>query len=241
MRNFKFNPFFVVLLIMMGFSSLRQYSGVAEWMMHMALILPGVIIGLSFHEFAHAAMANALGDPTAKNMGRMTINPISHFDPFGFLALLFLGFGWGVPVPVNPNNLKHKRRDDILISIAGVCMNFIIALIAGGIYVFLFIKGFYPSVDAGMQSMISLLLLYIMQINLVLLVFNLIPIPPLDGFHVFSQLFGFANTDFAAKLEQYGFIILMIALIMGIVDFILGPGVKFLTEMIVELFLHLLN
>ena len=72
MRNFKFNPFFVVLLIMMGFSSLRQYSGVAEWMMHMALILPGVIIGLSFHEFAHAAMANALGDPTAKNMGRMS-------------------------------------------------------------------------------------------------------------------------------------------------------------------------
>ncbi len=229
MNRFRFNPMWIVIIFLMAFSSLRQYSGIMDWLMHIAIVLPGVIIGLSFHEFAHAAMANALGDPTAKNQGRLTVNPMAHFDPFGFLALIFLGFGWGVPVPVNPYNLKKQRRDDILISIAGVCMNFAIAVIFAAIYLIMFKRGFYPSLDAGMGGVLSLLVISIMQINLVLLVFNLFPIPPLDGYHVVAQIFKFSNTPFAAKIEEHGFLILILLLILGVVDLILSPAVGALT------------
>ena len=92
------------------------------------MMLPGIIIGLAFHEFAHAAVAFKLGDPTPKMQGRVTINPLAHIDPVGLAALLFAGFGWGVPVQINPSNFKKRRRDELLVSLAGVTMNLVIAI-----------------------------------------------------------------------------------------------------------------
>ena len=93
------------------------------------LMLPGIIIGLSFHEFAHAWMSDKLGDPTPRRQGRVTINPMAHIDPIGFLALLLVGFGWGKPVQIDPGYYKHRRRDEFLVGIAGVTMNLLIAVI----------------------------------------------------------------------------------------------------------------
>ena len=92
------------------------------------LMLPGIIIGLSFHEFAHAWMSDKLGDPTPRRQGRVTINPMAHIDPIGFLALLLVGFGWGKPVQIDPGYYKHRRRDEFLVGIAGVTMNLLLAI-----------------------------------------------------------------------------------------------------------------
>lgn len=242
MRNRMFaNPTMLILFALMAFSSLRQYSSIMDWAMHKIIILPGIVIGLSFHEFAHAAMANKLGDPTAKNLGRVTIDPRAHFDPFGFLALLFLGFGWGVPVPVNPYNFKKRRRDDILVSVAGVVMNLILAVIFGGIYVFIVMQGYYPDFSGGIMGAVSMMVLYIMQINLVLLVFNLIPVPPLDGFRVAENLFNLHRMPWYDMVERNGFLILLILIILGVVDKILSPGVGILSNGIVQLFVAILG
>jgi Zn-dependent protease len=98
-------------------------------------ILPAILIGMTVHEWAHAYAAYKLGDPTAKNLGRMTLNPIAHFDIFGFLCLLLVGFGWAKPVPINSRNFKHFRRDDIIVSLAGITMNLIVAFLFSFIYV----------------------------------------------------------------------------------------------------------
>ena len=98
-------------------------------------ILPAILIGLTVHEWAHAYAAYRLGDPTAKNLGRMTLNPLAHIDPIGFAMLLLVGFGWAKPVPVSPRNFKHYRRDDIIVSLAGITMNILIAFVFSFVYV----------------------------------------------------------------------------------------------------------
>lgn len=145
--------------------------------------LPAVVLGLSLHEFAHAYVAHLCGDDTARNLGRMTINPMAHVDWVGFLCMMLFGFGWAKPVPVNPNNYRgNRKRADILVSVAGVTMNLIIAIIAMFIMFFLtYVLHFYNTV-------IMTLLQYITMLNLGLLVFNLIPVPPLDGSHVAEDL-----------------------------------------------------
>ena len=93
------------------------------------MTIPGIVIGLAFHEYAHALAAYKLGDPTPKMQGRVTVNPLVHIDPLGFIALIFAGFGWGVPVQINPSNFRHRRRDEFMVSIAGVAMNLLIAVV----------------------------------------------------------------------------------------------------------------
>lgn len=161
---------------------------ILERLIDVLLYLPAIIVALSFHEWAHAFAAYKMGDPTAKNLGRMTINPLAHIDPIGFLMLLFVHFGWAKPVPVNPNNFKNYRKGEIIVSIAGVTMNLIIATVASFIYVAVlkFAGAEFPLSNAGSRT------LYVIQcfiiVNVCLLVFNLIPIYPLDGFHVAETL-----------------------------------------------------
>ncbi|MEG0156762.1 MAG: site-2 protease family protein [Anaerovoracaceae bacterium] len=125
------NPWTLGLLAIMLFMSMRgnALGSPMDWLMSKMYILPGVIIGLSFHEFAHAFVAYKLGDSTPKLQGRVTINPMAHVDPVGLLALFFVGFGWGNPVEINPRNFNKPRRDEILVSLAGVTMNLILAIV----------------------------------------------------------------------------------------------------------------
>lgn len=173
-------------------------------------VLPGVLIGLTVHEWAHAFAAYKLGDPTAKNLGRMTLNPIAHIDPFGFICLLLVGFGWAKPVPINPRNFKNYKRDEIVVSLAGIGTNLITA--------FLFTFVFYAGVlllGLGNNDAFVSIFTGIVIINLSLMVFNLLPIYPLDGSHVLECLLGHRFPRFFIFLRQYGQWILIALLITG--------------------------
>ena len=170
---------------------------------------------LSFHEFGHAWMAYKCGDDTARIMGRMTINPIVHIDPIGTvlipLAILWLNpgffiFGWAKPVPVNPNNYENRKRDDILISMAGPAMNVILAILLMAVYRL----ALELPIDVGAGAIVHNLEL-VAFISMILCVFNLNPIPPLDGSHVMRHVVGMSEETYL-KIAQYGFIILLIAI-----------------------------
>lgn len=179
------------------------------------LAFPGRILALSLHEFAHAWVANRCGDPTAKLLGRLTVNPLKHLDVMGTILMLLVGFGWAKPVPVNPRNYRNTRRDDLKVSVAGVTMNLIMfclgfALLtaffglaiaraeAGAAQTVGYLLRRYDFINVAIYqigesfgeiaSYIAQMLYYFTVTNLVLCVFNLIPIPPLDGYHVLNDL-----------------------------------------------------
>ena len=174
-----------------------------------------LVVLLSFHEFGHAWMAYKCGDDTARIMGRMTINPIVHIDPIGTvlipLAILWLNpgffiFGWAKPVPVNPNNYENRKRDDILISMAGPAMNVILAILLMVAYRL----AVELPIDVGEGAVVHKMQL-VAIISMILCVFNLIPIPPLDGSHVMRHVIGMSEETYL-KIAQYGFIVLLVAI-----------------------------
>ncbi len=164
--------------------------------------LLGVMVAMTVHEWAHAFAAYKLGDPTAKNLGRMSLDPLKHMDPIGTICLVLFGFGWARPVMVNPRNLKNYRRDDAIISLAGPIMNLLTAFLFLGIY-FLVLFTF------GITNEIVLNILnYIISINLGLGIFNLIPIPPLDGSKVLFAVLPDRAYDWLMRNERYGMLLL---------------------------------
>jgi len=236
MKRF-FNSPALILLIIMGAMGVvdGRFDDPVKWAMGIVLMLPGIVIGLSFHEFGHAAVAYKLGDPTPHLQGRVTISPLAHIDPIGFIALIFVGFGWGRPVQINPNNFKKPRRDEFLVGIAGITINFILAVIFAGILKLLVVFG-YSFVNTYMGSVVVDIISYTIMINIVLMVFNLLPVPPLDGFGIITQIFNLKDTAFYHKVYDKGFIILMLLLILNIVDTVLNPAVSFLYSFIVGIF-----
>ena len=228
------DPIFLIFLALMVFSSFKRgaFSNPMEWLMHTVLIIPGVVIGLSFHEFAHGWVAYKLGDPTPKYQGRVTVNPGAHLDPIGLVALLFAGFGWGVPVEINPNNFKKRRRDELLVSLAGVAMNLIIAIVFGFIMKLVLMAGGAGFAYSGFGEAVWTILLYVVQINLVLMIFNLIPVPPLDGFSIVTEIFNIKHTPLYYTIYNNGFFILMALILFGVVNKILMPGVTFFMGLI---------
>ena len=179
--------------------------------------LPAILIGLTVHEWAHAYAAYRLGDPTARNLGRMTLNPIAHIDLIGFLMLILVGFGWAKPVPVNPRNFKNYKRDDIIVSLAGIITNLITAFLFSFVYVAGILKWGLGTNEAFLTIFGS-----IITINLALAIFNLIPIYPLDGSHVLEALLIRKIPRFFMFLRQYGQWILLALLFTGIVSTVLG-------------------
>ncbi|MDL2258465.1 site-2 protease family protein [Eubacteriales bacterium OttesenSCG-928-K08] len=191
-----------------------------SFLINMLCSLPAILIAFSFHEWAHAYSAYKLGDPTARNLGRMTVNPLRHIDPIGFATLLLFGFGWAKPVPVNPRNFKNYRKDDIIVSLAGVATNFVLAIV--GVFA---INLFF--VFNGSNEIIYRMLIYFCSINLSLMIFNLIPIPPLDGSHVLeSLLIRKVGPKPFLFLSKYGYLILIILMFTGIIGDVLGLGVS---------------
>ena len=174
------------------------------------LSLPAVLWAITFHEFCHGYAAYRLGDPTAMRSGRLTLNPLAHLDPVGALLLLVARFGWAKPVPINSRNFKHFRRDDIIVSLAGITMNLIVAFLFSFIYVLGFTKW-----GLGTNEAFTSIFGSILSINLALAMFNLIPIYPLDGSHVLESLLIRRIPRFFMFMRQYGQIILIILLITG--------------------------
>ncbi|MBZ4665743.1 site-2 protease family protein [Mahella sp.] len=179
--------------------------------------LLALLIAFSFHEFAHALVADRLGDPTPRQQGRLTLDPMAHIDVIGFLLLLFAGFGWAKPVEIDPRNFKNRKWGDILVSIAGPLTNLMIALIA---YIVLAFLSMSASFD---NQIIANILWTIVGLNIGLAVFNILPIPPLDGYHVFKSLFFKYNVKFFWEFERYSFIVLIILIITGVIGMIMNP------------------
>lgn len=220
------NPVFAVFMLMMLFSSMRSYASVGDWFFHTLMVIPGVIVGISFHEFAHGWAALKMGDPTAKFQGRLTVNPAAHIDPVGFIALMFCGFGWGRPVEVNPSNFKNRRKGEIIVSLAGVVMNFIIAILTALVIKLIITFAGWGFIDTSIGDIIFTILLYVIQINLVLMIFNLIPVPPLDGWGILTQIFDLEKYRWYPIVYQNGFYILLALILFNVTSLILDPAIN---------------
>ena len=170
----------------------------------LVLLIPVLLFALVFHEFSHGWVAYKLGDPTAKNQGRLTLNPIAHLDPFGSMMILFVGFGWAKPVPVDSRYLANPREDMMKIAFAGRAANLFLALI-GGVLIRL----------TGYAGPLTSMLILFTQINISLAVFNMIPIPPLDGSQIFSGIMIRRNPQLVMQLQMYGPQILMGLILFG--------------------------
>lgn len=194
----------------------------ADIILNKILMLPGIIIGLSFHEFAHAWVSDKLGDPTPRRQGRVTINPLAHIDWMGFLALLLVGFGWGKPVQIDPGYYKNRRRDEFLVGIAGVTMNLLLAVLFS-IPARMIVKAFSGAVASDLIYNIYLMIFYIVSINIVLMIFNLIPCPPLDGWGIITQIFRLDRYSWWYKVYQYGTWILLALIVFNVTDRIITP------------------
>jgi Zn-dependent protease len=182
-----------------------------DWQLFLAIVI-ALIAGITFHEFSHAAVATLQGDRTARSQGRLTLNPVSHLDPLGSIAMLIAGFGWGRPVPFSPMHLRSRRWGAALVGLAGPAANFVLALLA-----VLALRLYVSSVE-GFQldfrlKLLEMLVLY----NVVLGVFNLLPIPPLDGSRLLSIFLPQSRQNIVYFLDQYG-----IFLLLGLL--ILAPG-----------------
>ena len=156
------------------------------------------MFALSFHEFAHAWMASKCGDNTAARMGRLTLNPMAHLDVMGSLMILFVGFGWAKPVPVDSRNLRDPRTDMMKVAAAGPLSNLLLAMLAGMAWRLL------GGINFLLDTNFPVLIFYFTQINIALAVFNLIPVSPLDGSQIFSGYLMKTNPELALKIQSYG-------------------------------------
>ena len=187
-----------------------------SWILDKLYYLPGIFIGLSFHEFSHALAAYFIGDNTAKDAGRLTIDPRAHIDIMGFITLLIAGFGWAKPVPINPWNFKKRRFGTLIVSIAGPIMNLFLAFIT------LFIIFSFQIFNWNNQVLFDLTI-GIYTVNVSLFVFNLIPIPPLDGSKILASVLPKQLEEKIYSLERYSYIILLILLVTKALNYILDP------------------
>ena len=176
------------------------------------ILIPIIIFALSFHEYAHGWMAYRLGDPTAHDHGRLTLNPLAHLDIFGTMVLYFVGFGWAKPVPVDPGYLSNPKKDMLRIALAGPVSNLILALASG-----LLLRLFFTVGLVSNSHPITTVLVMSLQINLILAIFNFLPIPPLDGSRILSGLLPYRYNTFIVKFEYYGPRVLIGIFLLGMV------------------------
>lgn len=224
MRRY-YNTTTIGMAILMVFIAMRGFRGnIGEWIYTQLIALPGIIIGLSFHEFAHAIVAYKLGDITPKLQGRVTVNPLAHIDPFGFVTLFLAGFGWGRAVEINPYNFKNRRRDELIVSLAGVVMNLLIAVVFTAIFKLISANMTVSSFQGG--EVLLTIIYYVVYINIVLMVFNLLPIPPLDGFSIATEIFDLRKNPWYWTVYNNGFMILMIFVVTGFTGRIMTPFIR---------------
>ena len=188
----------------------------AAFLQRLVLQVPALLIAVTVHELAHALVADRLGDPTARSLGRLTLNPLPHIDPLGALAFVLAGFGWAEPVPVNAQYFRNPLRDMSGVAAAGPIANFLAAFAALVLLLALKPAGVLP--EAALRA-----LSYVYTYNLVLGIFNLIPLPPLDGGHFLPYLLPRGLAGALHVLDRYGMLLLLALVFTGVIQWILGP------------------
>ncbi len=202
--------------------------------------LPAVLFAISVHEYSHAFAAYKCGDSTARNLGRMTLDPSKHLDLWGTLCLVLFRFGWAKPVPINTRNFKNFKRDNVMVSLAGIISNFIMSFVFYSIFTLVIVFGFHGNAmdansivyltSAGMflgtgnmpLEIFANILVPLTLLNITFGIFNLLPIPPLDGFALISGFISRKHANVVNFLYRYGFIILIVLIFVGFTSFVLG-------------------
>ena len=209
-------------------STIVQYIQNPMELLALLLTLPGVIVAITFHEFAHAFVADKLGDDTPRRQGRLNLNPLSHIDPVGFFMLIFAHFGWGKPVEINPANFNRKRSmsaQEALVALAGPVMNLIIAIV---LTIILFaITTFTPTFILSTTGMlIGLTLQMAISVNIGLGVFNLIPLPPLDGSKILMHFLPYNAKTWFENNAQIFYIVFIVLWVTNLISYIISPVIN---------------
>lgn len=219
------NRIIYIFLAIFIISNVYQNITNGEYLLGLLLALPAMLIAITFHEFAHAWVADKLGDDTPRNQGRLTLNPLAHLDPIGSVLLVFAGFGWGKPVEVNPRNYNRNMdmtKADALVSFAGPAMNFILAIVF--MVILCLIVKFAPMfIISKVGSIIFTIIQLTVSINLGLGIFNLIPLPPLDGSKILNHFLSYNARAWFAEHEMYFYFAFLLIWITGLAGMIISP------------------
>ena len=195
--------------------------------------LPALVLSLSIHEYAHAWVAYKLGAISQKIRGRLTLNPLAHIDPIGFIAIMLIGVGWGKPVQVDDRNFKDSRKGMMLTALAGPASNLLLAILVTIILKLLMVFGVLNTmVNSNVGGIILNMLLYVIQFNIVFGIFNLIPLPPLDGSKVLAYFLPQRARGFMYTLERYSFFIILIIYFTNLTSYIITPGYNLILKLI---------
>lgn len=217
----------IIVAILAGVTIIGYLQNPME-LLSLVLTLPGVIIAITFHEFAHAFAADRLGDDTPRQQGRLNLNPLSHIDPIGFLMLIFVHFGWGKPVQINPRNFNRKRSmtaQEAIVALAGPLMNIFIAIV---LTIILFaILTFEPTfVFTTIGNIIIITLQMAIAVNIGLGVFNLVPLPPLDGSKILIQFLPYNARNWFISNTQIFYIVFLVLWITNLISYIISPVIN---------------
>ena len=210
--------------------------------LNLLFTIPGVLIAITFHEFAHALAADKLGDDTPRMQGRLSLNPLTHLDPVGSIMLLFAGFGWGKPVEVNPRNYDRRMsmdKADAIVSIAGPIMNFILAFILAIIYCAIYKFSGEEMFSSSVTQIIMTIIIYAISINVGLGVFNLIPLPPLDGSKVIKPILPYNAKVWFENNERIFYYVFVALWIFGILGTIITPIIQLIYNGIISVCLNI--
>lgn len=235
--NFDKRTMYIIIGIMLLFI-LIQYATNPGQLLGLLISAPGVLIAITFHEFAHGYAAYKLGDDTAKQEGRLSLNPFKHLDLVGIVMLLFAGFGWGKPVNVNPRNYTREismEKGEAIVSVAGPLMNIFLAIIFAIIYALI-----YKYVDSSfyistMGRILMMLISSIISINIGLGIFNLIPLPPLDGSKIIIPFLPYNAKEWFRSNELIFYYIFVLIWITGLASYIISPAINIVTSGVMKL------
>lgn len=221
------DPWMIGLLLVLTLQNIRYYMSSPSALLGLVISIPGILIGITFHEFAHAWVADKLGDDTPRRQGRLTLNPLAHLDPYGAILMLFAGFGWGKPVEINSNNFNRKvtiKQGNAIVSFAGPAMNLILAILFSIIYG-LTIKLAGSMAISTTGGILLLALQYAITMNVGLAIFNLIPLPPLDGSKIILIFLPTKARKWFESNQRILYIVFLIVWITPISAWIISPAI----------------
>lgn len=232
------NPWMMLFLVALIVENISVYITEPAKLLTLLLSIPGILIAITFHEFAHAFVADKLGDDTPRRQGRLSLNPLAHLDIYGTFLMIVAGFGWGKPVQINPNNFRRTitiKKGEALVSIAGPAMNLILAIVFSIIYGLIIKFGGLTFILSSTGSIISEIIQYIIAMNVGLCVFNLLPLPPLDGSKILLAFLPTKAQTWFEEHEKMLYIIFIVIWLTPISSLLIGPGINAINSALLRL------